>query len=282
MPLSSRPDALISRLSSLFRSQPHTTEEIELTQRQSSPRVVEVAAVRDRQTLVVARGAQFEKAKRAYEQQTQAQASHTQPADASTSAIHPAPDTTTAVHHEFCFLLARLVQCVEHDDAKVKNLLNAISVTVATIHCLKTYPYGTNSRVDTLVSCKECEVSILLFRFGVFLRSICVRSNFKLQVYTFWTGRFAIGLWFITHSRVRSLSVSSPSRSTIVFAGLHCFNADAALFAPRQHESIYWYRVRRARFVEEEGNTFLQECIRTRPAFTDGSASNSSIWVGNI
>ncbi|KAG1867733.1 hypothetical protein F4604DRAFT_1682515 [Suillus subluteus] len=96
MPLSSRLDAIISRLSSLFHSQPHTTEEIELTQRQSSPRVVEVAAVRDRQTLVVARGAQFEKAKRAYEQQTQAQASHTQPADASTSAIPPAPGTTTA------------------------------------------------------------------------------------------------------------------------------------------------------------------------------------------
>ncbi|KAG1837550.1 hypothetical protein DFJ58DRAFT_846396 [Suillus subalutaceus] len=151
MPLSSRPDALISRLSSLFRSQPHTTEEIELTQCQSSPRVVEVAAVRDRQTLVVARGAQFQKAKRAYEQQTQAQASHTQPADASTSAIPPA-----LVHHEFCFLAARLVQCVEHNDAKVKNLLNAISVTVTIIHFWlhaypirnasdqKTYPDGTN------------------------------------------------------------------------------------------------------------------------------------------
>jgi hypothetical protein len=48
-PLSSRPDALISRLSSLFRSQPHTDEEIELAQRPSRPRVVEVAAVRDKQ-----------------------------------------------------------------------------------------------------------------------------------------------------------------------------------------------------------------------------------------
>ncbi|KIK32280.1 hypothetical protein CY34DRAFT_814358, partial [Suillus luteus UH-Slu-Lm8-n1] len=43
-PSSSRPDALISRLTSLFRSQPHDNEEIELTQRPSGPRVVEVAA----------------------------------------------------------------------------------------------------------------------------------------------------------------------------------------------------------------------------------------------
>ncbi|KAG1759788.1 hypothetical protein EDD22DRAFT_124669 [Suillus occidentalis] len=41
-PLSSRPDALINRLSSLFRSQPHANEEIKLTQRPSRPRVVEV------------------------------------------------------------------------------------------------------------------------------------------------------------------------------------------------------------------------------------------------
>jgi hypothetical protein len=47
-PSSSRSDVLISRLSSLFRSQPHNTEEIELTQRPSGPRVVEVAAVRDK------------------------------------------------------------------------------------------------------------------------------------------------------------------------------------------------------------------------------------------
>jgi hypothetical protein len=50
-PLSSRPYALISRLSSLFRSQPHTNsnEEIALSQCPSRPRVVEVAAVRDKQ-----------------------------------------------------------------------------------------------------------------------------------------------------------------------------------------------------------------------------------------
>jgi hypothetical protein len=48
-PSSSNPDALITRLSSLFRSQPHTDEEIEHAQRPSRPRVVEVAAVRDRQ-----------------------------------------------------------------------------------------------------------------------------------------------------------------------------------------------------------------------------------------
>jgi hypothetical protein len=51
-PLSSRSDALISRLTSLFRSQPHNNEEIELTQRRSRPRVVEVAAVRDRQVCI--------------------------------------------------------------------------------------------------------------------------------------------------------------------------------------------------------------------------------------
>jgi hypothetical protein len=100
-PLSSRPYALISPLSSLFRSQPHTNEEIELTHRPSRPRVVEVAAVRDRKPLVVAQGPQFKKAKRAYEQQTQlhgqaqASSSHTQPVDTSTSAIPPASGTST-------------------------------------------------------------------------------------------------------------------------------------------------------------------------------------------
>jgi hypothetical protein len=49
VPSSSRPGALISQLSSLFRSQPHTHEEIELPQCPSHSRVVEVAAVRDRQ-----------------------------------------------------------------------------------------------------------------------------------------------------------------------------------------------------------------------------------------
>ncbi|KAG2110167.1 hypothetical protein BD769DRAFT_80485 [Suillus cothurnatus] len=48
-PLSSRPYAFISRLSPLFRSQPHANEETELTHCPSHPHVVEVAAVRDKQ-----------------------------------------------------------------------------------------------------------------------------------------------------------------------------------------------------------------------------------------
>ncbi|KIK45760.1 hypothetical protein CY34DRAFT_495923 [Suillus luteus UH-Slu-Lm8-n1] len=102
MPLSSRPDALITRLSSRFRSQPHTNEEIELAQRPSRPRVIEVAAVRDKQALVVARGPKFMKAFRAHLQQSQSHAqaqassSHTQPVGASTSATHPAPGTAAA------------------------------------------------------------------------------------------------------------------------------------------------------------------------------------------
>jgi hypothetical protein len=113
-PLSSRPDPLFSRLSSLFRSQLHTNEEIELTWRPSRPRIVEVAAVRDRQVCLfgafynlrglmisVQTGPKYMKALRAYLQQSQshaqAQASslHTQPADASTSAT-PAPGTPAA------------------------------------------------------------------------------------------------------------------------------------------------------------------------------------------
>ncbi|KIK45717.1 hypothetical protein CY34DRAFT_493387 [Suillus luteus UH-Slu-Lm8-n1] len=101
-PLRLRPDALISRLSSFFRSQPHTNEEIELPQRPSRPRVVDVAAVRDKQTLVVARGPKFMKALRAHLQQSQSHAqaqassSHTQPVDASTSATPPASGTAAA------------------------------------------------------------------------------------------------------------------------------------------------------------------------------------------
>ncbi|KAG1867770.1 hypothetical protein F4604DRAFT_922043 [Suillus subluteus] len=95
MPSSSRPDAFISRLSSLFRSHPRTNEEIQPTQRSSYPPVVEVAAVRNKQTLVVARGAQFEKAKRSHGQ-AQAPSSHTQPADPSTSATLSAPGTAAA------------------------------------------------------------------------------------------------------------------------------------------------------------------------------------------
>ncbi|KAG1879055.1 hypothetical protein F4604DRAFT_1752599 [Suillus subluteus] len=44
---SSRPDALISRMSSLFRPQTHTDEEIELSEFPSRPHVVGVAAVQD-------------------------------------------------------------------------------------------------------------------------------------------------------------------------------------------------------------------------------------------
>lgn len=103
LPLSSPPNALISRLSSRFRSQPYTNEGIELPQRPSRPCAVEVAAVRDKQTLVVARGPHFQKAKRAYEQRTQlhsqaqASSSHTEPATASISAMPPAPTCTAAV-----------------------------------------------------------------------------------------------------------------------------------------------------------------------------------------
>jgi hypothetical protein len=48
----SRPHAFIGLLSSLFHSQPHTNEEIELSQHPRRPRVVEVAAVKDREVYV--------------------------------------------------------------------------------------------------------------------------------------------------------------------------------------------------------------------------------------
>ncbi|KAG2145845.1 WD40-repeat-containing domain protein [Suillus clintonianus] len=54
MPSGSRPDGFISRLSSLFRSQPHTNEEIGLPQRPCRPHVVEVAPMRDKEPLFVA------------------------------------------------------------------------------------------------------------------------------------------------------------------------------------------------------------------------------------
>ncbi|KAG1796002.1 WD40-repeat-containing domain protein [Suillus plorans] len=94
IPFSSRLDALFSRLSPPLRSQPHTNENVEPPQRPSCPRVVEVAAIRDKQSLVVARGPNFMKAKRANEQ-TQ---SHSQPTDASRPATPPVPgaSTTTA------------------------------------------------------------------------------------------------------------------------------------------------------------------------------------------
>ncbi|KAG2096333.1 uncharacterized protein F5147DRAFT_391262 [Suillus discolor] len=99
---SSPPDGrFISRLSSLFRSQPHTNERIELSQRPSRPHVVDVAAVRDKQSLVVTRRPNCKKAKRAYEQrnklhaQAQASSSGTQPAHVSTLATPPVPGTNT-------------------------------------------------------------------------------------------------------------------------------------------------------------------------------------------
>ncbi|KAG2039696.1 WD40-repeat-containing domain protein [Suillus americanus] len=62
MPSGSRPSALISRLSSLFRSPPNADEEIELrhcpgptTSSYCSPHVVDVAAMRDREVIFVAR-----------------------------------------------------------------------------------------------------------------------------------------------------------------------------------------------------------------------------------
>ncbi|KAG1732076.1 hypothetical protein EDB19DRAFT_1305647 [Suillus lakei] len=53
-PSSSRPDAFIDILSSIFRSQPLTNKEIELPQCPSRPHVVEVAAMRDNEVLFVA------------------------------------------------------------------------------------------------------------------------------------------------------------------------------------------------------------------------------------
>ncbi|KAG2032904.1 WD40-repeat-containing domain protein [Suillus americanus] len=53
-PLSSRPDALVDLLSSLFRAQHRTSEELELPQRPMHPHVVEVPAMRDREVLYVA------------------------------------------------------------------------------------------------------------------------------------------------------------------------------------------------------------------------------------
>ncbi|KAG1861739.1 hypothetical protein DFJ58DRAFT_245568 [Suillus subalutaceus] len=53
-PLDSRPDALVDILSSLFRSQSHSNEEIEFPQSAICPDVVEVAPMRDREVLFVA------------------------------------------------------------------------------------------------------------------------------------------------------------------------------------------------------------------------------------
>ncbi|KAG2335754.1 hypothetical protein BDR05DRAFT_953844 [Suillus weaverae] len=54
MPSGLRLDALVDHLSSFFRSQPHTNDEIELSQRSRHPRVVEVACVRDREVIFTA------------------------------------------------------------------------------------------------------------------------------------------------------------------------------------------------------------------------------------
>jgi hypothetical protein len=51
-PSRSRPDAVMDLLSSLFRSQHHTIEEIELSQRATRLHVVEVAPMRDREVCI--------------------------------------------------------------------------------------------------------------------------------------------------------------------------------------------------------------------------------------
>jgi hypothetical protein len=51
-PSRSRPNALMDLLSSRFRSQPHTNEEIELSQYATRPHVVDVAPMRDREVCI--------------------------------------------------------------------------------------------------------------------------------------------------------------------------------------------------------------------------------------
>jgi hypothetical protein len=51
-PLRSRPDAVMDLLSSLFRSQHRTNEEIELSQRATRLHVVDVAPMRDREVCI--------------------------------------------------------------------------------------------------------------------------------------------------------------------------------------------------------------------------------------
>ncbi|KAG1788519.1 hypothetical protein EV424DRAFT_1628186 [Suillus variegatus] len=87
------------RLSSHFRSQPTPTKKSNRNA-QGRPHVIEVATIRDKQSLVVARGPNFMKAKRAYEQtqshgQAQASSSHSQPTDASRPAVPPVPGAST-------------------------------------------------------------------------------------------------------------------------------------------------------------------------------------------
>ncbi|KAG2345516.1 WD40 repeat-like protein [Suillus weaverae] len=76
-PSDSRPDALRDLLSSLFRSQPHTNEEIELSQRAMRHHVVEVAPMRDKEVIWVA-------------ERPQPHLSHHQSAGAGTPGARPA------------------------------------------------------------------------------------------------------------------------------------------------------------------------------------------------
>ncbi|KAG2343328.1 WD40 repeat-like protein [Suillus weaverae] len=76
-PSGSRPDALMDLLSSFFRSQPYTNEEIELSQRATRPHVVEVAPMRDREVIWVA-------------ERPQPHLSHCQSAGAGTPGARPA------------------------------------------------------------------------------------------------------------------------------------------------------------------------------------------------
>ncbi|KAG2343333.1 WD40 repeat-like protein [Suillus weaverae] len=76
-PSGSRPDALMDLLSSFFRSQPYTNEEIELSQRATRLHVVEVAPMRDREVIWVA-------------ERPQPHLSHYQSAGAGTPGARPA------------------------------------------------------------------------------------------------------------------------------------------------------------------------------------------------
>jgi hypothetical protein len=51
-PSGSRPDAIVDRLSSIFRSRPHTNENVELSQRATRLHVVDVAPMRDREVCI--------------------------------------------------------------------------------------------------------------------------------------------------------------------------------------------------------------------------------------
>lgn len=113
---------LLGRLPLLFRrSHSHTSESTEIQQHsrlttlfRHGPLTLQVAAVRDKQALFVARRPEYEKAKQMQLQKTQSQgqvqvlSSQTQPTDASTSEKPPATDAAT-VQLQPLSLLARLV-----------------------------------------------------------------------------------------------------------------------------------------------------------------------------